>query len=635
MEERSATLQSEPDVECSVFGESAFEEELLGVLADQLGSEAVEWLEDIEALEQGDRGDDYRVILYRQSLPVQQVRRLVDTVADDGAGCPVICVVDDGDWRGATGALREGADDYLFVEQIDSPQLSATLRASFERGSVERRNVRVQQELEERSSELLGLNALANGVSSSLDREVIIRRGLWVFAGVCQQEAVALLEVKPTPRIQQVDPPDGEQSDEHLECTARFSVSGIDLIREDLELSDSWRNVIFDNHTVVLEHPPRGGEFPGLEPFWEEAPEGTITILPLRANRRAFGALVLGDPGNISSDLSLTREGLRAMARQFGSALENARLFEEVKDAYESLQETQDQLVHAEKFAAVGILAAEIAHEINNPASFVISNLSVMVEYAETIDAFLEAVEERIAQEDSELSETFQQLKADHEIEFLKDDIDALLSRSLSGMQRVHQVVQDLRYLSRDSGEDPGWLDIESLLDATVNLVKHEAKFRAELELDYAGVPQVMSDASRLSQVFLNLMVNAVQSIEEGGVDDNEITVRTERAGEDVRVTVADSGGGIPEEIQPKIFDPFFTTKETGEGTGLGLSISRDIIRSLGGEISFESKPGEGTIFRVRVPIRAEKFAHDEDLRDSGYYDMPPGLEEISDDIFD
>jgi signal transduction histidine kinase len=187
-------------------------------------------------------------------------------------------------------------------------------------------------------------------------------------------------------------------------------------------------------------------------------------------------------------------------------------------------------------------------------------------------------------------------------------------------MQRIHQIVQDLRFFSYDSGHEPGWIQLESLLESTINLVKHEAKYRAELVLDFDDTPQVFSDANRLSQVFLNLLVNAAQAIDEGSVDENTITVRTERVDDSVCISVTDTGKGISPEAQEQIFEPFFTTKAPGEGTGLGLSISRDIVLSLGGDISVSSRVGKGSTFRVTIPIRAETFASDEDIRDSGSF---------------
>ncbi|MFW5967472.1 MAG: sensor histidine kinase, partial [Persicimonas sp.] len=159
---------------------------------------------------------------------------------------------------------------------------------------------------------------------------------------------------------------------------------------------------------------------------------------------------------------------------------------------------------------------------------------------------------------------------------------------------------------------------------ATLNLARHEAKYRARLELDFEGVPQIFSDANRLSQVLLNLLVNAAHAIESGAMDDNEIRVQTQHSGENVLIRISDTGKGIDPEVLPRIFEPFFTTKPKGEGTGLGLSISRDIVRSLGGKISVSSQPGEGSTFTVVLPIRAPRFEQDETIRESGSFAAPP-----------
>ena len=239
MDKLNPTNQSETTIGCTIFGAGAFEQKWLDKLRAHLGSAAVECVDELEPLTDPERIDQRRVVLYRQDYPIREVRRLVDTVTGCDCSWPVVGVVDDGDWRAATAALREGADDYLFVDQLCSPDISAILRASYERTSVDRRSVRVQKELEERSSELLGLNALANGVSNSLDRDAIIRRGLWVFAGVCQQEAVALLEVRPLPQTLEMETTDGQEPEEHLERTAGFSVSDIDVVCQKVELDES------------------------------------------------------------------------------------------------------------------------------------------------------------------------------------------------------------------------------------------------------------------------------------------------------------------------------------------------------------------------------------------------------------
>lgn len=261
----------------------------------------------------------------------------------------------------------------------------------------------------------------------------------------------------------------------------------------------------------------------------------------------------------------------------------------------------QRQMVHAEKFAAVGLLAAEIAHEINNPATFVITNLTVMMEYVETLAHFHAAI--RVVLDGEQLTmERFVALEDEHEIGFLSEDLETLLARSLAGLNRIHQIVQDLRFFAHDRAAEAGPVDLGGLVYAAMNLVRHEARFHATVEVEVDGLPQVRSDANRISQAILNVLVNAVQSIPAGDAPNNFVRVRGDVADEYVDIVVSDTGVGIAPDRLDKIFEPFFTTKEPGTGTGLGLAISRDVMLSLGGDILAESTPGAGSTFRIRVP---------------------------------
>lgn len=319
---------------------------------------------------------------------------------------------------------------------------------------------------------------------------------------------------------------------------------------------------------------------------------------------RHYGHLVVLVRASSRSSQDLM-EGIENSARQLAVALESAHLFGQARSAYSRLREAKDQLVHSEKFAAVGVLAAEIAHEINNPASFVITNLSVLGEYAETIASFHRAVREAV--DEGALSpEELSALEKEHEIGWLEEDVESLIDRSLSGLERIHQIVRDLRFTSHVSPTSSGWVNVERLIEAALGLVRHEAKFRASIELDFGGIPMVQSDPNRLSQVFLNLLVNAVQSIEPGAIDENRVSVRTWADADCVRIAVEDTGSGIEPSKLDRIFEPFFTTKEPGAGTGLGLSISRDIVRGLGGEIEVDSTPGVGSTFVVKLPAPEE-----------------------------
>ena len=280
-------------------------------------------------------------------------------------------------------------------------------------------------------------------------------------------------------------------------------------------------------------------------------------------------------------------------------------------DAHEldRLKRQQEQILHAEKFAAVGLLAAEIAHEINNPATFVITNLTVMMDYVDTIAQF--HADLRTSLRGGVVDEEhFEQLEEAHEIGFLSEDLQTLLARSLAGLNRIHQIVQDLRYFSQDRSTDARPIDVAALVHAAMNLVRHEARFHAEVKVDVEGLPRVRSDANRISQVILNVLVNAVQSIPAGHPGENLVTVEGEVDEEFVDIVVADTGTGIPPDHLDRIFEPFFTTKERGKGTGLGLSISRDIMRGLGGDILAESEPGVGSRFTIRVPRHSSE--HDD-----------------------
>lgn len=288
------------------------------------------------------------------------------------------------------------------------------------------------------------------------------------------------------------------------------------------------------------------------------------------------------------------------------------------------LEGAQQQLVNTEKFAAMGHLAAEVAHEINNPASFVISNLSVMTGYINSISEFLDLTQAGVRDEAPELDKKLSQLSAQYEIAFLQEDLDELLRRSLHGMQRIHQIVQDLRLFLHDAHGEIGWVNVERLLETTLSLVKYEARLRTRIELDFCDDAEILSDANRLSQVFLNLLVNAIHSIVPGDVEGNQITVSTQREPNRLKVIIRDSGSGMSARVMRQIFEPFYTTKDRGDGSGLGLSISRDIVQGLGGQVSVQSVVDKGSAFTVELPIRAPKSARELQSRDA----QPPAGDE-------
>ncbi|MFE8604366.1 hybrid sensor histidine kinase/response regulator [Archangium violaceum] len=242
----------------------------------------------------------------------------------------------------------------------------------------------------------------------------------------------------------------------------------------------------------------------------------------------------------------------------------------------------QSQLSLADRMASMGTLAAGIAHEINNPLAFVISNLGFLLDEMRRMPSMMPGG-----------------LAARPEV----DEWRSVIMEAREGAERVRQIVRQLKAFSRPDEERLEAVDLHAVLDSAVMLAANEIKHRARLKREYGPMPHVKGNEGRLCQVFLNLVVNAAQAIPEGAAEKNEIRLVT-REGEQGRIIaeVQDSGSGIPAEVMGRIFDPFFTTKPVGVGTGLGLSICHGIITGLGGEISVESQPGRGTTVRVVLP---------------------------------
>jgi signal transduction histidine kinase len=218
--------------------------------------------------------------------------------------------------------------------------------------------------------------------------------------------------------------------------------------------------------------------------------------------------------------------------------------------------------------------------------------------YSRSLLKLLDAYEELEGTLPADACERLQALKHEVDAEYLREDIGALLSESLEGLERVKNIVQDLKDFSHVSESDRQWANLERGLDSTLNLVANDLKYKAEVVKEYAGLPQVECLPSQLNQVFMNLLMNAGHAIAEKG----RITVRTGFDEHNVWVEVEDTGHGIKPENLGRIFDPFFTTKPVGKGTGLGLALSYGIVNKHGGTIDVKSEVGKGTTFRVALP---------------------------------
>ena len=244
------------------------------------------------------------------------------------------------------------------------------------------------------------------------------------------------------------------------------------------------------------------------------------------------------------------------------------------------------QSLQNDRLASMGALAAGITHEINNPISYVLSNLGFLQTWREELARRVAG----LPQASAHLSELF-------------TEAGEALSESLEGCKRIRDIVRDMRFFAHAPDEALAPVDINASLDFALRMAHSELKTTATLRKDYdLALPAVFASESRLSQVFLNLVVNALHAMKSGDPEQNLLSVRTVYEEERVRVDVSDTGHGIPPDVLPRIFDPFFTTKPAGSGTGLGLSISHSLVQKMGGELRVRSAPGQGTTFSLLLP---------------------------------
>ncbi|HCE07692.1 MAG TPA: histidine kinase [Oxalobacteraceae bacterium] len=266
------------------------------------------------------------------------------------------------------------------------------------------------------------------------------------------------------------------------------------------------------------------------------------------------------------------------------------------------LGEAQSQLLQSEKMASIGQLAAGVAHEINNPVGFVNSNLGALQHYADDLLKLLAAYERIEGTLADEVQQEIKLLKKEVDVAYLREDIGNLLIESLDGLQRVKRIVQDLKDFSHVDEAERQWASLESGLESTLRVVWNELKYKVEVVKEYGNIPQIECFPSQLNQVFMNLLMNAVHSIEDHG----RITIRTGQEQGNVWVEVEDTGKGIKPEHLGRIFEPFFTTKPVGKGTGLGLSLSYGIVQKHSGKIEVKSELGKGSVFKVVLPVQAD-----------------------------
>jgi signal transduction histidine kinase len=400
---------------------------------------------------------------------------------------------------------------------------------------------------------------------------------------------IEVIDAGPAPALLGVRPPDRSESGEHEADRDRWSGAAherILLVEDDRSIRDVLRGILEEEGyaVTIAENGRRALE------FLRSGGAPDLIVLDLRmpimdgwqfrAEQKADPVLAGIPVLAISADGSAKAAAIDAAA-YLRKPLSTGEMVEAIRRILGATERKRllGRLEEAERFAALGRLAASVGHEINNPLSYVSMNLDLVT-----------------IQVNRYLSDL---LGAPNEIA----DVPVMLKECRVGVDRIRDIVKDLQRLSRKPETSRDTFSLNTLLDESLAMARNHVQHRATVHKEYAELPMLTGDRSAIGQVLLNLILNAAQSLPDGRADSNSITLRTIAGVGAVIIEVSDTGPGIPAEVMPHIFDPFFTTKPVGDATGLGLTVSYRIVADHGGRIDVDSVEGRGTLFRVVLPI--------------------------------
>lgn len=323
-----------------------------------------------------------------------------------------------------------------------------------------------------------------------------------------------------------------------------------------------------------------------------------LEIVPLDIEQGAVKTLclILQDVTEQASYLQTQKKLAEQLELQYQ---EQAKLLNQLKT-------TQSQLLHAEKMASIGQLAAGIAHEINNPLGFIHSNLQSLTDYVNRLIKALDFSEKLLQKCGNDI---ILKLKQDYQtranIAYVKEDSPELLAESLEGISRVSLIIQNLKVFSHVDNTHWQACDLRRIVDSTLSMLSNELKYNVNVHVNYATeLPIIQCQPVQLNQVLLNILTNAAQSI----TDKGDIWIEITEQNDMLHLTIKDNGCGIPADVLPKVFEPFFTTKDVGQGTGLGLSMAYNVIKQHQGSISLQSELDVGTTISISFPFSKQNI---------------------------
>ncbi|MEE2751543.1 MAG: ATP-binding protein [Myxococcota bacterium] len=319
-------------------------------------------------------------------------------------------------------------------------------------------------------------------------------------------------------------------------------------------------------------------------------------VYPLWSGKKLVGVLNLNRGADTRPFHAGDLETAGVLAAQAVLALENARLVRELRSRITLLEEAQTRLIHSERLAAIGQMAAGVVHEINNPTSYLLANLVHVREGLETITPVLTDTA------NTTVTNAIQDWSGTNPRAAVEDLISAIVDAE-DGAKRIRDIANDLRVLSRTDPGEHSKIEIEEVLRSSLRLARLSMGHGVEWRTEFADQMPVLGNARRLSQVFVNLLVNAAQAARMTESQEPWVLLSARQEGNRALIDVHNRGPGIPPDIRDRIFEPFFTTKSDEEGTGLGLAISRDIVKRHQGDIRCASCPVSGTTFTVELPL--------------------------------